>query len=163
MSEKNLQYKLGSYLKRWFNVYYEVWSCDYKKRIDIVIVHKSDTDYKYPFGIELKVSDFKRGKNIGEWLKQSFTYSKKDFVKFGKLIILVFPRISEVYLKEGSKMHQHTITQPDHNINTFLGALNIGEFQKDNNGKKRIVFSGSVLWTENNNDLRIHNIQKVIK
>lgn len=159
--ENELQHKLGNYLKKWFLIKYEVWSIDMKKRIDIVATHKENTDYS--FGIEVKLNDKKKGSSIAKWLKQASEYAQKEFKGYGKLIILCYPRISEYYLKEGLEMNQHGITDVGHNVNTLLGQFGIGEIQKNHDNKIRIIYSGSVLWTEKNNDLRINNIKKVVK
>jgi hypothetical protein len=163
MTETQLQYKLGNYFTTWFDVEYEVWSTDRTKRIDIVMVHKSDFDCKYPFGIEVKVNDKKKGKSLGGWLKQAHGYTQKDFINYGKLIVLCFPRISEYYLREGKNVYQHDITHEGHNVNTFLGSFQIGEIIPDKKDDKRIVFSGSVLWHQKNDQLRTHNIDRVWK
>jgi hypothetical protein len=51
VTEKELQYKLADFLKQWFYVQREVWSIGGEKRIDIVLIHKTNLDDKYfPIG-----------------------------------------------------------------------------------------------------------------
>lgn len=163
MQENKLKYKLGNYFSTWFEIDYEIWSVDRTKRIDIVMVHKSDTNTDYPFGIECKDDSIKKGKDIAKWLKQTYSYSKKEFEKYGKLITLCFPRISHYHFTEGEYIYNHTKYDEGHNVNTFLGQFNIGEIIPDERDYKKIVYSGSVLWHQNRDDLRIHNIKKVCK
>ena len=48
MSEAELQILLTKYLSKYFRVENEVWSINYKKRIDIVMIHNSDIQKEYP-------------------------------------------------------------------------------------------------------------------
>lgn len=54
ISEKELQRRIAEYMQKWFSVETEVWSDDHKKRIDLVMIHKSDTVRIFPIGIEIK-------------------------------------------------------------------------------------------------------------
>ena len=54
MEEAELVNKVRKYLNKYFYTELEVWSTDNKKRIDMIVIHKSDTQNKYPIGIEFK-------------------------------------------------------------------------------------------------------------
>lgn len=169
-SEKELHVKMISFLKRYFYVYSEVYSEDKTSRIDLIILHHSDKEKKYPIGIEIKVKAKKRGKNLAEWVKQAARYSEKTFKGFGECLIITCPQISGNYLKEGVEMHQHEDENgcsPDNNVSTFLGQFKIGEFQKykDFIGKikYRIVYKGSIIWDMRDNILRFHNYERLLK
>ena len=174
MTEKELQYRTGKYFSKNFNVEYEVWSEDMKSRIDIVLVHKSDTKILYPFGIELKKADMKKGKNIANWIKQGMTYSKKEFKGYGKLIILLAPQLSYEYMKEGNNVHSHELDgMKQHcNVNTMLGQFGLGETMKlsrfntsTRQHKETIcfVFSGNILYEFDNDLVNLDKIQNICK
>jgi len=150
----------------------EVWSVDYKKRIDIAMVHKSDIAKTYPIGIEIKTFDKKTGSDAGKWLKQAQNYSEKDFINYGKMLIIVAPQFSGNVFEEGILMHKHIHNgspSQDHNVSTFLGQFNIGEFQRYNFENyisknivrlSRIVYNGRIIWDERNNTFRPQNIKR---
>jgi len=169
MTESELQIRLSKYLDRFFQVENEVWSMDYKRRIDIVLVHKSDTAREYPIGIEIKTFDKKTGSDAGKWLHQAQEYSKISFCNYGKLMIIIAPQFSENVFCEGLLMHKHLLNGSathDHNVATFLGQFGIGEFQSYNYEdrinknmikKYRIVYNGKKIWDMSDNVLRINN------
>lgn len=170
MSEKEFQDKMIKFLKHYFYVFSEVWSTDSQCRIDLVIIHFSDKERKYPIGIEIKIDDIKRGKNLALWIKQGERYSKKDFKGFGKMPVIACPQISGLYFKEGEYMHQHFKEgsySADNNVGTFLGQFGMGEFQKYywsfDVTKYRIVFKGKILWDMKDNILRMHNYDKLCR
>lgn len=173
-NEKELQNKLETYFSKNFNVSSEVWSEDNKFRIDIILIHKSDTKKDFPFGIEVKIDNKKTGKQIALWLKQAVNYSKQKFKGVGQCIILTAPQLSYDYFTEGSKISKHeNSTMPQHsNINTFLGQFNIGEVMKlerwNNSTHKKemticFVFSGQVIYEFNNDFLDINKLKKIKK
>ena len=172
MTEKELQHSIWKYLIRYFNAELEVWSKDHKKRIDIAMFHKSDISREYPIGIEIKTFDKKTGSDAGKWLHQAQTYSDLEFIGYGKMLIIVAPQFSKHVFLEGDLMHQHMINgdpSPDHNVSTFLGQFNIGEFQRYNfesypthttTRKARIVYNGLIIWDERNDSFRPKNIKQ---
>jgi hypothetical protein len=175
-NEKELQNKMGLFLSQYFFVNYEVWSTNHVKRIDLIIVHKSDADKKYPIGIEIKIDEKKKGKELANWIKQASTYSKLNFNGFGRCLIVTYPQISGTYLNEGTEMNQHIdefgVARKDHNISTFLSSFGIGEMQRyvyenyKNKTKKeyiRIVYLGQVIWDLKDNELRTTNYERLCK
>lgn len=170
MTEKELQGLIAKSLLKYFHVELEVWSIDHKKRIDIAMIHKTDEYKKYPIGIEIKTFDKKTGSDAGKWLKQASTYSELNFIGYGKMLIIVAPQFSENVFVEGLLMHKHIICDSatmDHNVATFLGQFNIGEFQRYNRVEypsketkrySRIVYNGLLIWDERNNVFRPKNI-----
>jgi hypothetical protein len=159
MTEKELQYELSEYLKKYFFVSREIWDLTNKRRIDICIIHKSNLeDKRNPIGIEVKIDEKKRGKDLANWFKQAQDYSKLTFRGFGKLLVVTYPQISGKYLEEGSEIRKHEIYNErqgaHHNVSTFLGQFNIGELQKykhwDNHWYIRIVFKGLIIWNSQN-------------
>jgi hypothetical protein len=150
----------------------EVWSKDHKKRIDIAMIHKSDISKKYPIGIEIKTFDKKTGSDAGKWLFQAKDYSQLEFINYGKMLIIVAPQFSGNVFLEGKLMHQHIFDgdpSPDHNVTTFLGQFNVGEFQRYNftdyhtreiKRLARIVYNGLIIWDERNDDFRPKNIKR---
>ena len=174
MTEKELQYKTCQYFSKHFNVEYEVWSVDMKSRIDLVLVHKSDINKTFPFGIEMKKADMKKGKNIADWIKQGCLYSQKEFKGYGKLIILLAPQLSYEYLKEGNNVHSHELDgMKQHcNVNTMLGQFGLGETMKlsrfnlsTKQHKETIcfVFSGNILYEYDNDLVNLDKIQAICK
>ena len=165
MTEFDIQKRMFIYLQRYFKPKIEVWSTDRKKRIDIAMIHKSDIEKKFPIGIEIKINEKKSGKDLSLWLKQAIEYTQKEFIGYGKLMVITYPQISGLYLNEGLSMHIHIVTDPDdfacqNNVNTFLGQSKIGEFQKyrrDNKEFCRIVFKGALIWDEFKDQFRINN------
>lgn len=163
--EKELQDKIALFLAAYFNVEKEVWSMDRKCRIDIAMVHKSDTERLYPIGIEIKTDDKKTGSSLGQWLKQANRYTLKSFINYGKLLVITYPQISGKCLAEGMLMHPHNVFESgdlacQHNVNTFLGQFNIGELQKYQHQDKtylRIVFNSRMIWDHRRNDFRVNN------
>lgn len=109
LTEPQLKINMLKYLSSYFNCQEEVWSTYYKKRIDIIAVHKADLDKKYPIGMELKTSSKKRGKDLADWLKQAIVYTTKDFIGYGKCMIITVPQVSFLYLNEGLLMNHHEI------------------------------------------------------
>lgn len=89
------------FLKKYFIVASEVWSKCGNRRIDLVLVHKTDIEKKYPIGVEIKVDEKKRGKDLAMWLKQASLYSTLEFNGFGKCLIVAYPQVSGLYLREG--------------------------------------------------------------
>jgi len=169
-SEKVLHEKMIRFLKRYFYVFSEVWSDDKTSRIDLVILHHSDKERKYPIGIEIKVKEKKTGRSLADWLRQAIRYTENTFKGFGKCLIITCPQISGYYLKEGSEMHQHEDEKgcrEDHNASTFLGQFKIGEFQKYigkfDKQYMRIVYKGSIIWDMKDNILRMHNYERLCK
>lgn len=170
MIEKELQERMVKYLKKFFFVESEVYSTDNKCRIDLIIIHHSDKEKKYPIGIEIKLNEKKRGKDLANWIKQSSEYSKKEFKGYGKCLIITCPQISGLYLREGIEMSFHEIEGDfgqANNVGTFLGQFGLGEFQKftDFFDKKkfRIVYKGFIIWSEKDNILRFHNYDKLVR
>lgn len=168
-SEKVLQNKLIEFLKRYFYVYSEVYSEDNSARIDLILIHHSDKERKYPIGVEIKEKGKKTGKGLAEWLKQSHRYAGHKFKGFGKCLIITCPQVSGFYFREGVEMHNHEI-EGDYgeanNVGTFLGQWQIGEMQKfEWHGKKlfRIVYKGFIIWTMKDNILRMHNYERLCK
>lgn len=163
MTEAEMQQKMIRYLGKFFVVSSEVWSTDKKRRIDLIICHKSDMNKEYPIGIEIKLAAKKRGKDLALWLQQASDYSTKNFSGFGKCLIVSCPQISGYYMREGERMNQHET--PDdagsaNNIGTFLGQFNIGEFQKymrNTDTLYRIVYKGQIIWDANYDSFRPHN------
>ena len=168
-NEKDLQIKMIKYLSSFFTVYSEVWSTDDKRRIDLIIIHKSDFLRKFPIGIEIKIVAKKRGKDLGRWLIQASDYAKKDFRNFGKCLIVTCPQVSGYYLLEGELMNQHITEEgysKDNNISTFLGQFGLGEFQKYFRSTQtlyRIVFKGQIIWDSYNDSFRPHNYERLCK
>jgi len=167
MTETELKDKMELHLKKYFHVYREIKSNDKTSIIDIILVHKSNDQYK--FGIEVKLDAKKRGKDLAEWLKQAVRYTQKEFGQFGKVIVCTYPQISEKVLKEGNLMHQHDVYKDSdlacqNNINTFLGQFKIGELQKyysrENKWRLRIVYNSKCLWNERCDNLRLETIEK---
>ena len=170
MNERELKDKMEQYLSKYFHIYREVKSNDKTSIIDIIMIHK--TNDKYKIGIEVKVDEKKRGKDLANWLKQSERYTTKTFGRFGKVIVCTYPQITEKFLKEGKDMSKHDCYKDDslskqNNINTFLGQFNIGELQKYYSRLKkvmcRIVYNGMCLWDERNDNLKIEAIEKTWK
>lgn len=175
INESLLKAKMIIYFRRFFYVEEEVWSTDKSKRIDLIITHKSDVQRNYPIGIEIKVDDKKRGKELAKWIIQSSEYSEKIFNKYGKCLIATCPQISGLYLREGIYMHNHE-SENDwgqaNNIGTFLSQFNIGEVQKyireyyKTNTRKnllRIVYRGQIIWDQHDDRLRINNYTRLCK
>ena len=163
--EKQLQEKISQYLANYFQVEIEVWSQDHSRRIDIVLVHKSDIKKEYPIGIEIKTDDKKTGSSLGQWLHQANDYTLRQFNGYGKLLIITYPQISGKCLAEGMLMHFHNVFESgslalQHNVNTFLGQFNIGELQKYQFNDKtylRIVFNARLIWDHRKNEFRTDN------
>jgi len=169
-NEKDLHKKMIDFLRKYFYVYSEVYSIDRKSRIDLVIIHHSDKEKRYPIGVEIKVNAKKRGKDLAEWIKQSETYSNKEFIGFGKCLIVTCPQVSGYYLREGFKMQNHELPGDfgqANNIGTFLSIFGIGEFQKYktklNDIKYRIVYKGQIIWDQKDNILRFHNYDRLAR
>jgi len=163
VDEKELQLKMENYLSRYFHIESEVKSTDWKGRIDLIVIHKTDISRKYPIGIEIKVNAKKTGKDIAAWLRQANGYANMNFIGYGKCLIVTCPQISGLYMREGELMHQHENDEgcpADHNVSTFVGHFGIGEVQKyvrNNKRYLRIVFKGKILWEQHNNIFRYHN------
>lgn len=169
ITEAELQVKMVKYLTPFFFVEPEVWSTDGKKRIDLVIVHRSDLSKKYPIGIEIKKDDKKRGKELALWLKQATIYTEKEFTGYGKCLIITCPQVSGYYLKEGEFMNQHEFESgysQDNNIATFLSEFKIGEFQKYTRNSAtlyRIAYKGQIIWDRKDDSFRSHNYERLCK
>jgi hypothetical protein len=167
IDEPKLHANMIKFLSKYFTVYDEVCSTDKKRRIDLVIIHKSDAVKNYPIGIEIKHTMKKRGKDLFDWLKQANDYSKKEFIGFGKCLIITCQQISGLYLNEGIRMNQHPVEErggKENNISTFLGQFKIGEFQKYNeNGVSlfRIVYLGQIIWDQHRDSFRTNNYSRL--
>lgn len=171
MSEADLQLKLENSLSEFFHVGHEVWDVANKNRIDIMLIHRSDLDRKYPIGIEVKVDEKKTGAGLARWIQQSSRYSETEWADYGKALIVTYPQISEKYLKEGDMMHKHVDRDGDagqaHNVSTFLSQFGIGELQVYNHhdGKTycRIVWKGQRIWDMKDDDLRTNNYDTLVR
>ena len=156
---------MRKYLNKYFYTELEVWSTDNKKRIDMIVIHKSDTQNKYPIGIEFKKDQVKRGKDIGLWVTQSMEYSEKVFTKYGRSLICTYPQISNLYLNEGDMMCQHDRNTTHHNnVNTFLAHFKIGELQKfkrNNIEYLRIVYNAIKIWDSNRDEFNYNMADKI--
>lgn len=171
-TEKILQEKIAKYLQKWFEVEQEVWSLNRKCRIDIAMIHKTDILKLYPIGIEIKTFDKKTGADAGRWLKQACKYSEIEFTGYGKMLIIVAPQFSENVFSEGILMHKHLengSAGQAHNVSTFLGQFNLGEFQRYNyenyklhtmERRSRIVYNGLIIWDEKRDIFRPQNIKR---
>jgi len=162
--ESKLRDNLVTYLNKYFITEIEVKSINNKGRLDLVLLHKSDIERKYPLGIEIKKINRKKGKNIGDWIKQIERYQNYDFNHYGKVLTFIFPQLSDLYFTEGILMHKHHAFRHDiygaqHNISTFLGQLGIGELQfyddKQYKIQARLVFCGSIIWNSLRNELNV--------
>ena len=167
LNEDELQRKIKDYLSTWFDVEREVRSTK-RKRIDLVCVHKSDKEKKYPFGIEVKVDKKKRGKDIANWFKQACYYTREDFVGYGRCIIITAPPVSGYYLEEGLRMNKHELGgrlgHCHHNVSTFLGQFGIGEMQRCNSWQGTgyvFAYNGSVFWNSLTDNLNVNMIEKL--
>jgi hypothetical protein len=150
--EYQLRNKMHDYFAEWFHVYPEQTSLCGKKRIDLILFHTTDNFRCYGIGLELKRDTYKRGNELGKWLKQANAYHNYRFMDNRVLFPAVYPNISENYLREGVKMAQHNIeTDMHHNVNSMLwSAHNIGELIKckDYNGSEycKFLFNNYVVW-----------------
>jgi len=171
MKEKDVQNLLIKKMSNYFHVEDEIWSDDKKSRIDIVMIHFSDIQGKYPIGIEVKQGNKKKGHEMGLWLKQSSTYAEKDFADFGNVIVCTYPQITGLYFQEGTEMHKHnelghTSLSWQSNVNTFLGAFNVGELQfyyRNEEKYYRIVFNATLIWDEYKDLFRPENYTKWVR
>lgn len=165
ISEDELQLKVSRYLERWFYVKREVWSTDHENRIDLVIIHKTDVEKKYPIGIEIKLTGKKTGKGLALWLKQASKYTEKRFNGYGRCMIITCPQISNWYLREGDKMTNHDVDEMEaqNNVGTFIGQFGIGELQKIGEKRMQIVFKGLIIWESQYGELRIENYKRFFK
>jgi len=175
MNEDTLQSRIAKFLSRWFKVEREVESIDNKSRIDIVIIHHTDVEQKYPIGIEVKLAEKKRGMDLAKWLKQAIRYTRSKFKGYGKVMVITAPQITGYYLNEGINMHQHdpfgeSTLSLGNNVHTFIGGFDIGELQKyervdykTNATKKyfRIVYKSSLIWDSRTDDFRTNNIERL--
>jgi hypothetical protein len=97
--------------------------------------HFSDTDKLFPFGIELKKTNVKRGGDIAKWCIQANDYTKLKFNGHTP-IVFVTPQISGWYLDEGERVSKHNVELSGsngchNNVNSFIyRSFNIGELQK---------------------------------
>lgn len=134
-TEAELQGKLVTWFGRWFDVFFEVRSQCGKFRIDLLMYHQSDTERKYPIGIEIKKVEIKRGTDIGKWCEQASNYTRAVFDD-RKCHIFTAPQISGWYIDEGSKMAKHPVEREGmagchNNVNSFLyRSFGFGELQK---------------------------------
>ena len=175
MTEFELRDKISLYLDRYFYTEPEVRSICRTGRVDICITHRKDIVKAYPIGIEVKRFDDKRGKDVGDWLKQAQRYSGLTW-PLGKMLIIVAPQISGLVFDEGKlTSHNHVVNghpHPHHNVSTFLGQFGVGEFQRyiwhDYHLNKdvklaRIVFKGSVIWDQNGDVLNCHHYDRLCR
>jgi hypothetical protein len=166
LSEDVLHKKIAVYLSKYFKVTNEVKSTDKKRRIDMVIIHLTDTEMKYPIGIEVKINDKKRGKDLANWLKQASDYATKEFIGFGKCLIVTCPQVSGYYLREGELMNQHETESgcgQANNIGTFLSQFGVGEMQKEDGKYFRIVFKGQTIWESKYNRFNFANYDRLCR
>lgn len=162
--EAVMQLRTGKWFSKFFTVWYEVWDIIHKYRIDLIIIHKSDMDRKYPIGIEVKLTGKKRGKDLAMWLKQASNYADQNFIGFGKCLIATCPQISDFYLREGDRMSKHEgQTMYANNVGTFIGQFNVGEVQKIDDKDFRIVLKGQVIWDSIYNELHTNNYERLCK
>ena len=166
MTEKELQCKITDYMQKWFFVETEVWSDDHKRRIDLVMIHKSDTVRLFPIGVEIKQDAKKTGSSLGQWIQQAHDYTEKFFVNYGKLMVITYPQVSGKCLEEGELMSKHDIWSSDflgchHNVNTFLGQFHIGELQKykyrDQKIYLRITYNSKLVWDGRTDEFKEQN------
>lgn len=152
--EHDLRDRLVNYFSTWFDVDYEVTSLCKTKRIDLLMFHHSDNDKLFPFGIELKKTNVKRGGDIAKWCIQANGYTKLIFSGV-KPIIFVTPQISGWYLDEGERVSKHNIELPGsagchNNVNSFLyKCFEFGELQKYYIGVKsycRFTINSYEVW-----------------
>lgn len=176
MIEQELQQIIYNKLSVRFHVESEVWSSCHTRRIDLVAAHKSDINFAYAIGIEVKKFESKTGKDIAEWLKQAARYSELIWQKYGKIMIIVAPQMSGYVFEEGQLTDKGHLKDgrptPHHNFSTFLGQFNIGELQtyvyksyRDNKEYKRmrIVFKGSPIWDETYDEFNYDAYNRVCK
>jgi len=165
-SEKRIKNGLKNKMMEYFHIDEEVTSDCGEGRIDLIMVHKSDIDFKYPFGIEIKKIGNKKGCEIGRWFKQIIRYQEYTFGSHGKIIPFVFPQMSFFYFEEGDFVSKHDVFRHDylgchHNFSTFLGANGIGELQVyDYRGEKyyRLVYSSKKLWDSRSDELNVKEL-----
>lgn len=135
ISEHDLRDRLIEYFSKWFSVDYEVTSLCRTKRIDILMFHNSDTGKLFPFGIELKKTNVKRGSDIANWCLQANSYTKLIFNGY-KPLVFITPQISGWYLDEGERVSKHDVevygsAGCHNNVNSFIyKSFNLGELQK---------------------------------
>ena len=68
--------KVKAELSKYFEMNPEVWDYTMKSRIDYVATCKESGA---AFGIEVKKTDYKRGEDIGNLIKQAMRYSQCEF------------------------------------------------------------------------------------
>lgn len=157
--EETTKEQFIKYFSQWFEIKAEVKSECKAGRIDIRMFHKTDILKQYPFGVELKRKNIKRGTDLGEWVLQASEYAKLKFDnRF--LHVFIYPQISDKYLKEGIDISQHDVYADGingwhYNVNSFLyKAFKIGEVQKYKNwrGKQycRFVLNNTQIWDSSN-------------
>lgn len=153
-TEKELQHNTASYFSKWFDVEREIKSDCLKRRIDILMFHKSDKENILPIGIEIKIVDTKKGSELADWCLQAQHYSTLSFRQF-KPTIFILPQITGNYLDEGLLINKHNIESPGikgvhNNVNSFLyKAFNFGEVQKykfNNIYYSRLVINTKQIW-----------------
>ena len=133
--EHDLRDRLVNYFSNWFEVDYEVTSLCRTKRIDLLMFHFSDTDKLFPFGIEIKKTNVKRGGDIAKWCIQANSYTKLKFNGYTP-IVFVTPQISGWYLDEGERVSKHNVELSGYmgchnNVNSFIyKCFNLGELQQ---------------------------------
>jgi hypothetical protein len=180
MTEEVLRDQISSYLDRYFYTEIEIKSNPYVRRIDILLIHKTDIENKYPIGIEVKRFEEKSGRDIGDWLKQAqdysqlLWYSKRLKQTLGKALIIVAPQISGYVFEEGKLTHHdcHYVNgrpHQHHNVSTFLGQFNVGELQsylfqewqtKKDKKYYRIVYRGWIIWDQNGDVFNFNHYDK---
>lgn len=182
MSEQEFKNELILSYSKHFIVEKEVWSKCGKRRIDLVLTHLIYKDIS--FGMECKRPNKKRGKDIGEYIKQAHDYSKLEWNCDGiykKIPILICPPLSYKYfilnektiIIDGKKWHQdrHDENNFHHTINSFLAAFNVGEVRKKH-GKYYFSFNNETIfdtveYNKNNetftNHIHFNNYNELIK
>lgn len=155
--------KVKAELSKYFEMNPEVWDYTMKSRIDYVATCKESGA---AFGIEVKKTDYKRGEDIGNLIKQAMRYSQCEFpIKDGsytKIPIFIVPQLSydilhwqdETIIVDGNAYHsdRHNREHDHHGVNGILGALGIGEirtFKACGNRKAsfEFKFSNKTIWS----------------
>lgn len=174
MLETEYSLRVQRELSKYFDLRLEVWDRCVKSRIDIIATCKK---YKVDFGIEVKSTEYKTGKDIGELINQAKRYSTCEFPNyegvFTRIPIFVVPQLSydvlhwhkESQTIDGIEYHtdRHHRQSDHHGINGMLGAMNIGEIKTFNaEGKYKpwfeFKFSNKTIWSSkpeyNSNEAR---------
>jgi len=110
-------------------------------------------------GLEIKTTQSMKGVKIADWLLQAHRYSKTEFKEFGRLIPFVFPQISGMYLSEGVLVSEHSLSDAQNNVSTFLSRFKVGELKlyryqhwpsRMYSTFMRLAYKGQRVWDQNN-------------